>query len=160
MLIYLARHAWQVGQLSTKGGPITPSSDPITFTLLTGMAGVAGIVLIGVSPLLLLKILAPDSEQSRFAAEHPGLYRKTRPALLWTLIALLAVIGYAFLVKPARAITAGSHSRPPSAAKGGHVVQLAEDCATGLRPSGPGLELRTGTSRIAPPSLPLPWMSP
>jgi len=119
MLVYLATHAWQVGRLSMKGWPVTPSTHPTTFVLMTGLAGVAGVLLIISSPLLLLKIRAPASEQSEFAAINPKLYGKTRPALFWAFIALLAFIGYA-LVRPARASPVRAHSQPPASVQDGH----------------------------------------
>lgn len=98
MLIYLTAHAWQVGQIPLKSGPITPSTHPITFTLFSGLMGVLGVLLVILSPLLLFKIRAPGSEQSQFAAMNPKLYGKTRPTLFWAFIALLALIGYAALI--------------------------------------------------------------
>lgn len=83
MLIYLTAHAWQVGQIPMKSGPITPSTHPITITLFSGLLGVLGVLLVGLSPLLLLKIRASDSKQSQFAAMNPKLYGKTRPTLFW-----------------------------------------------------------------------------
>lgn len=121
MLIYLATHAWQVGQISMKGGPVTPSTHPITFVLMTGMAGVVGVLLIVASPLVLLKIRASASEQSEFAAINPKLYGKTRPALFWAFIALLALIGYA-LVRHARAASVSAPSQPPASVQDGHSV--------------------------------------
>lgn len=157
MLIHLATRAWQVGQMSMKGGLITPSSDPITFALLTGMAGLAGVLLIGLSPLLILKILAPGSEQSRIAAHNPGLYGKTRPALFWILIALLALFGYALLMKPARAVPADPHSGLPTSVKDGHVVQPVEGCVSGLGPSSQWVRLQTCTRGTAFRSFPSSW---
>jgi hypothetical protein len=121
MLVYLAMHAWQIGQISMRGGPVTPSTHPITFVLMTGMAGVVGILLIVASPLVVLKNRAPASEQSEFAAINPKLYGKTRPTLIWAFIALLALIGYA-LVRPARAAPLFAHSQPPASVQDDHSV--------------------------------------
>lgn len=159
MLVYLATHAWQVGQISMKGGPITPSTHPFTFVLMTGMAGVVGVLLIVASPLALLKIRAPASEQSEFGAINPKLYGKTRPALFWTLIVLLALVGYVLLTKPARAAPAGPHSGLPTSVKDGHVGQSVEGCVSGLGPSSQGMRLTTCTRGSAFRSFPLPWMS-
>lgn len=97
MLIYLTAHSWLVGQIPMKSGLITPSTHPTTFTLFSGLTGVLGVLLVGLSPLLLLKIRAPASEQSQFAAVNPNLYGKTRPSLFWAFIALLALFGYALI---------------------------------------------------------------
>lgn len=105
LLVRLAFRAWQNGSISMKGRSITPSDHPIEFVFATALAGLGGVFLICVSLLLLVKIFAPAAEQAQIAADNPKIFGQTRPVLVWVLVALVAMVGFA-LIHYARAGTA------------------------------------------------------
>jgi hypothetical protein len=98
MFIYLAVHAWQVGELRMRFGRVIHlSTNPVEFVFMTMLAGVIGLALLGYAPLVLFKAIASSDEQSRFASANPYFYGKVRPSLFWSLLVLLAFVAFALL---------------------------------------------------------------
>lgn len=97
MLIYLAVHAWQTGEFHSRGRILRPSNNPIEFSIITALGSIFGAALLCASPAIIFKVLASDAAKIEFIANNPKLYGKTRPSLLWLLMALLALAGYSLL---------------------------------------------------------------